>query len=530
MAKKPHIIIFNPDEMRWDTMSHMGNLAAQTPFLDRFAKEDAVSFRNAYCQNSVCVPSRCSFFTGLYPHVSGHRTMEHLLHAGEKNLFQELKEAGYYVWMNARNDLLAGQEEGWMEQNADEIFYGGEVPPAPGPIVKNENAHIYSHFEGQLGLDSNGKNITNDDETISAAIDKIKTWKEGEKPLCLFAGLLYPHVPYQIEEPYYSSINRNLIPERVSYDSCEGKSKMMELLHQYENLSKLSEEEWKELRAVYLAMCMKVDEQFGQMMQALKEADMYDNSAIFVLSDHGDFAGDYDLVEKSQNTMEDCLCRVPLLIKPPKGEGVDPGLTDAMTELVDFYATVMDYAKVTPERTHYGRSLRPVITDRTKENRQYVFCEGGRLPEETHCDEYHTSGPNGPAESFVYWPKMKAQTDDAAHAKTTMIRDHKYKYINRITGEDEFYDMGKDPMEQHNRISDGKYQQQIMTMKMELLKWLQLTTDVVPYQHDRRFTDEMMWAKIKDSCPAGYEADVKEKIHMGWGFGQLFPYMFSLKK
>lgn len=108
MKKRPNIIIFNPDEMRYDAMSHMGNPAAETPFLDEFAGKDAVSFRNAYCQNSVCVPSRCSFFTGLYPHVHGHRTMSSLLHPGELNLFSELRENGYYVWMNDRNDLFAG--------------------------------------------------------------------------------------------------------------------------------------------------------------------------------------------------------------------------------------------------------------------------------------------------------------------------------------------------------------------------------------------------------------------------------------
>ena len=40
MGKRPNIIIFNPDEMRWDTMGHMGNPAAVTPFLDRFAKTE----------------------------------------------------------------------------------------------------------------------------------------------------------------------------------------------------------------------------------------------------------------------------------------------------------------------------------------------------------------------------------------------------------------------------------------------------------------------------------------------------------
>ena len=78
--KKPHLLIFNPDQWRGDVLGHMGNPAVQTPDLDRFAAEDAVSFRNAFCQNPVCTPSRCSFMSGWYPHVRGHRTMSHMLH------------------------------------------------------------------------------------------------------------------------------------------------------------------------------------------------------------------------------------------------------------------------------------------------------------------------------------------------------------------------------------------------------------------------------------------------------------------
>ena len=124
---RPNIIIFNPDEMRADALGHLGNPAAHTPFLDRLAATEAVSFRNAFCQNPVCVQSRCSFTTGLYPHVNGHRTMAHLLHEGEETIFSELKDSGYYVWMNARNDLIAAQESGAMERHASEIYYGGNT-------------------------------------------------------------------------------------------------------------------------------------------------------------------------------------------------------------------------------------------------------------------------------------------------------------------------------------------------------------------------------------------------------------------
>ena len=137
--KRPHIIIFNPDEMRADALHHLGkNQAAVTPNLDKFVQSDAVSFENAFCQNPVCVPSRCSFFTGLYPHTTGHRTMTYLLRPGETSMFKELKDAGYYVWMNNRNDLYAGQYSGWMESNADEIFYPEEGSRAPKAMNENQ--------------------------------------------------------------------------------------------------------------------------------------------------------------------------------------------------------------------------------------------------------------------------------------------------------------------------------------------------------------------------------------------------------
>lgn len=80
-----------------------------------------------------------------------------------------------------------------------------------------------------------------------------------------------------------------------------------------------------------------------------------------------------------QNTFEDCLTRVPLLVKLPRGEALDVGISDSLVELVDFYATAMDYARVMPDHDHFGRSLRPIIGDRTKSVRDYVFCKGGRM-------------------------------------------------------------------------------------------------------------------------------------------------------
>ena len=109
-SKRPHIILFNPDQWRGDVLGHMGNPAAVTPNLDAFAQTDAVSFRHAYCQNPVCVPSRCSFMSGWYPHVHGHRTMYYSMHKDDPVLLRTLKKSGYNVWWGGKNDLIAGQD------------------------------------------------------------------------------------------------------------------------------------------------------------------------------------------------------------------------------------------------------------------------------------------------------------------------------------------------------------------------------------------------------------------------------------
>ncbi|MEY8351919.1 hypothetical protein AALB39_01045 [Lachnospiraceae bacterium 54-53] len=125
---------------------------------------------------------------------------------------------------------------------------------------------------------------------------------------------------------------------------------------------------------------------------------------------------------------------------------------------------------------------------------------------------------------------MMAQTDDDAHAKGTMIRSERYKYIGRITGEDEFYDLEADPGETANQINNPVYSPQILRLQLELMRWYQRTSDVVPHKPDDRFTHEMLWAKVKNICSKEHEEDVKEKIRGGMKQGLLLQYVRGLKK
>ena len=102
---------------------------------------------------------------------------------------------------------------------------------------------------------------------------------------------MYPHPPYAVEEPYFSMFDRQSLANRAGIG--RNKSYMQAVLRQNMGMA-YDEADYAEMRACYLGMCRKVDDQFKRLCEALKETDHYENSAIFFFSDHGDFTGDYD--------------------------------------------------------------------------------------------------------------------------------------------------------------------------------------------------------------------------------------------
>jgi arylsulfatase A-like enzyme len=489
--KRPHLVIFNPDQWRGDVLGHMGNPAAVTPHLDALVATDAVSFRHAFCQNPVCTPSRCSFMTGWYPHVRGHRTMSHMLHPDEPVLLQTLMRAGYHVWWGGKNDLIPAQR-GYAEYCHEKYLPQEEVLPTwqmdqqavwrgrPGSDT------YYSFLVGQLQIPPGADHYHDHDWAyVMGAIDQIER-APADQPLCLYLPLTYPHPPYAVEDPWYSAIDRAALPARIpAPKGWEGKPSLLQGIHDRQLLQGWTEDRWTELRAIYYGMCARVDHQFGLLVQALKEAGIYDDTAIFVFSDHGDFTGDYGLVEKTQNTFEDCLTRVPFLVKPPRWVDVQPRVSDALVELIDFPATVEALAGITPGHTHFGQSLLPVLAGETDAHRDAVFCEGGRLEGEEHCMELDSQ--DNQASTGLYWPRVGLQRRVPEHTKATMCRTHALKYVRRLYEQDELYDLRADPGETTNRIADPALAGDLAALKDRLLTFYQETADTVPFATDQRW-------------------------------------------
>jgi len=432
--------------------------------------------------------------------VRGHRTMYHMLHPerDEPNLLKILKDNGYHVWWGGKNDLAPGQHP--LDPYCHEHFRPTAADFTRWGLTPREGSHAgdlawrgepggdnyYSFLKGRLDKGQEAIYGDGDWAKVLGAIDRIRSYDQ-DKPLCLYLPLNYPHPPYCVEEPWYSLTDRDKLPRRASHpEGWTGKPSILKGICEGQGLEGWNEDRWAELRATYYGMCARTDHQFGLLVEALREAGMYADSAIFVFSDHGDFTGDYGLVEKTQNTFEDCLSRVPFLIKPPAGVPVKPRVSEALVELVDFSATVYALTGIEPGYDSFGGSLLPLLAGETDTHRDATFCEGGRRLGETQAMERESSSAGGT--KGLYSPRLRLQTNDEGvfHTKAAMCRTKTHKYVYRLYEQDELYDMVADPLEERNVIGEPAYRDIVSALKERLLRWYAETADVVPHQTDRR--------------------------------------------
>jgi arylsulfatase A-like enzyme len=466
---KPNILIINVDGMRGDF------LGAHTPNLSRLT-EEGVSFSNAFCQNPVCVPSRISFMTGLYPHTLGHRTQGHLLRPNEETLFSDLKGAGYYTASTTRGDLFAGQYEKFHKQNIDEYINPASPKKRPklNEITKPPSQSGCKFFEGVVN------NAFSDDAlTALGAVKFIKKRAKNNKPFFAFVAFNLTHPPYKIEQGYLDSIDKTNLPPKVrGIEEGDGKPKMEQGLLKGLGVDG-NEKLVDDIRAIYASMCNMADSLAGQIINALKDSRIYDKTAVFLFADHGDYTGDFGLVEKAQNCFPDCLTRVPLIIKPPKNVAIEAGINESLAELIDIPATILEIAGVETKRTMFSKSLLPSIENKAKKHRDFVCCEGGRLKDEVQASEIENL-----KSSNAYTARLTLQQDCVAHGKATMLRTDKYKYIRRLYENDEFYELAKG--ESINLINEPQYSLQIAEMQKQMLNWYMETCDVVPNDIDSR--------------------------------------------
>ena len=470
-SSKPNLILYMTDELRAESVACYGNPLVKTPNIDRLARE-GTRFDQCHVQNPVCAPSRCSLLTGWPVHVHGHRSLYDLLHPDEPNLFRYLKEGGYDVYWFGKNDLLATDSFASSVTEAQSRPGGTSFTRNPYAI---DDPHYYS-FLFTAGPD---RRQTSDYANLQAAIDVLE--RRSDKPFCLFLPLLFPHPPYAAPADFHNMYSPAELPP-LRPTGLPKQPRFHQALRSKMRLDQLSDTDFRKIQSVYLGMVSYADWLLGELLEALHRTNHDRDTAIFFFADHGDFAGDYGLVEKWPNAMNDVLTRVPLIARIPGYEGGHVG--KEMVELYDVMATCLELTGIPARHTHFARSLTSQLRGEPGDSHRAAFCEGGYNTNEPQCFEPLAQFGN-PAN--IYYPKVALQNRQPdTITRSTMIRTLDYKLIYRPDDQSELYDLKNDPRELRNVFGDPGYQAQQTQLFGRMMDWYVRTADVAPKQRDPR--------------------------------------------
>lgn len=465
---RPNFLIVMPDQQRADCIGCFGNSAIQTPNIDMLAAR-GTRFSNAYVNHPVCGPSRVNLMTGWYPHTRGHRTLTHLVQPHEPNLLKYLKEGGYHVaFAGARGDVFApGVTEasthfcGWTVK--PERMY---MPPPFKPGSKEYDSFYHGKRAGELWLDF-------DEAATQTALDWLQDKPKG--PWCCWVPLIFPHLPFEVEDPWYSMYQPSDVVPRIKPEQASHKPMFHEAIRNRLGTERLSESDWQEIQRVYYGMISRVDWQLGRIMAQLEAIGELENTVVLYFTDHGEYSGDFGLVEKWPSGLDLSLLHNPLIMAGP---GIQSGVVaEGFTEMVDILPTILEMAEIKPQHTHFGKSLVPVLENPLASIRSKAFSEGGFAITELDLLEQATG---------EYAKKAGLQHErPEIVGKAVAMRTEDYTYVYRLYEDDELYDRANDPKELRNIAAERP--ELIGAFKAEVLDWLFSTADIIPWAADPRF-------------------------------------------
>jgi len=439
----PNIIFIMCDQMRADAIGATGNSNARTPHLDKLAA-NGVLFRNNFVNNPVCLPSRISMFSGLYPSQTGVLNNKH---KGDWLTFKNslpwyFKEAGYQTAYVGKNHTYIESEL----ENFDYVSIRGreECRAYSKYVPPNWHSDIFWPEE-----DCNpGKNTREAIEIINRSNPDI--------PFFLHVSYFDPHPPYMAPSEYTSRYSADdlELPEYID------PGKLGDRLAQHQkalHYDRISETDLKEtLRYYHASVEWGVDHQVGEILKALEKKGITDNSIVVFTSDHGDFMGEYQMVRKGM-FLYDALLHVPLIWYAPGH--LKKGLSlDHMTQNVDILPTLLDLAGMQVPDQISGRSLKNAMHGIDPIDDDYVVYASAvysDLPEGYWDNPEPYFNPDSPV---PFHSRVENLTWQSQY-RTVMARTRNWKLILSESHEPELYRMDGRHVERENLYGQEEYKQ-----------------------------------------------------------------------
>jgi arylsulfatase A-like enzyme len=485
VKEKPNVLLIMIDDLNDCIEPLKGHPQTLTPNINKLA-QSGVAFLNAHSNAPMCGPSRSSMMMGVYPHHSLHffqaPWFKNPVLKNTRTLSEQFREGGYQT-LGTGKILHHLQRENWdhFENHPDygPVIYNGKNrlahPDVPRPY------YDIGSIDGSLGplvdlsgrTDDNGKAIewiygyqregtipmryVNDDDRDPTPDEQNATWtakkiqslaaQKLDKPFFLAVGFLRPHTPLIAPKKYFDRFPLDKIEItlkksndqedtflEVSYESDQGFALHLgkKMFNQIAASYGSEEAGLKRWTQAYLACVAAVDDNVGQVMDALNQTSLKKNTLVVLASDHGFHMGEKDYLYK--NSLWEKSTRVPLIMRVPGLTTPNTKVTQAVS-LIDVYPTLVDLCN---------------LNAKTSKNDKGLPLDGFSLRELLENPSTKSWKGDRPALTVVYAGNKYEGKADMQHYA---IRTDRYRYILYNNGKEELYDHTNDPNEWNNLIS-----------------------------------------------------------------------------
>lgn len=364
-SRLPNVIFLLTDDLGYSDISCYGATKVKTPHIDRLA-ERGIRFTDFHTAASICSPSRAAFLTGAYPQRTGlymginpNRKAHWFLglHPDEITLAEQFKDQGYQTHMVGKWHLGTEPEFLPRKQGFDS-YYGMPCNFSHSSKFFDDDEVVFA----KTPLDR----LT---ELYTERVTRIVREAKGE-PFFLYYSHNYPHTPYKAGKAFQGS----------SKDGVRGDI--------------LQELDWG----------------VGEMMQALEDAGVAENTIVIFTSDNGPTDNRYARPYRGTKyvTFEGGH-RVPFIVHwPAKIEA--GGVSDANIHAMDLFPTLSEVieAPLAAGRSYDGESFLPLLSGSawTRKNEgafYYYNCENLQA---VRSGDWKLHLPRKP-EQLPFWEKNK---------------------------------------------------------------------------------------------------------------------------
>ena len=356
-----NIIVIICDTLRRDFLGYYGNSTMRTPNIDGLAAQSLI-FDNAFIGSFPTIPLRAELLTGQHVfHTTGWAPLE----PGQTTLQSYLQEQGfvtaiisdniqylnpgmnYHVGFDACQWIRGHQADPWRTWHTPVEF------PCDPNKLRQPKKLVVPHLR-------NNRNRTHerewhDPQTVQAAIDWLEENYLQER-FFLYLDLFGIHEPWDPPQHYVDMYDPGYVGEKV-------------ILPRYDRVGYMSDTELRHSRALYAGMITMTDTWLGYLFATLKSLEIWDNSAILFMSDHGFYLGEHGFVgkhtvlnHKDGWPLYSTVSHIPLLLKlPSESPAAGARRVSQLVQPVDLMPTLLELGGVTPPDGLHGSSFLPSL-------------------------------------------------------------------------------------------------------------------------------------------------------------------------